>query len=294
MVVKCDPDERHQIGYLHTTFIVESGHKFKCECDPNLHSSNSTSAKRCIHFYSCLAVFLSDAKLSKEFDVFVQDDHIVTGMFISILTTNPEDGELLEIQSVDGPLDVHVALEDLVTVQEELPALTDLQPRQESWSAADWLSSVTEAINSSLYFGIKNQELVFQAPQCFFEVLKEKISRPISSKKRLPNSTQSYSRTKPPYGSFTKHVWLLNSLGEVKRVFDTPRVSLQLQQHYSRSSEGNFEPCASGEFWAFLKVGPQPLVIEWTPRLFPATEVGELVLRFECSSKKLSFDGIIS
>ena len=103
MVVKCDPDEKHRLGYLHTTFILsgETGQqKFRCDCSSEqsittsssgntpssltLQMSNSTTAERCIHFYSCLAVFLSDQKLSKEFDTFVQDDQIVTRMLNSI------------------------------------------------------------------------------------------------------------------------------------------------------------------------------------------------------------------
>ena len=91
MVVKCEADERHPIGYLHTTFVNDQGNKFRCDCDEDdqrpLYLSNSTSAKRCIHFYSCLAVFLSDPKLAREFDAFVKDDQIVAGMVISIITT---------------------------------------------------------------------------------------------------------------------------------------------------------------------------------------------------------------
>ena len=41
-----------------------------------LHPSNSTEAVRCIHFYSCIAVFSGDSKLSKEFARFIIDDKV--------------------------------------------------------------------------------------------------------------------------------------------------------------------------------------------------------------------------
>ena len=106
LVVKCEPDEKHPMGFLHTSFVCgenivttsDTSHmtqfRFGCDCQktnmntpacsttrkrssvsavvndiPNLtlYPSNSPTAKRCIHFYSCLAVFLSDVNLSKEF-----------------------------------------------------------------------------------------------------------------------------------------------------------------------------------------------------------------------------------
>ena len=105
LVVKCEPDQKHPMGFLHTWFLCggnangspdDSQFMFGCDCQALssntsnvststsrnrdsistimqdavhavLYLSNSPTAKRCIHFYSCLAVFLSDLTLSKEF-----------------------------------------------------------------------------------------------------------------------------------------------------------------------------------------------------------------------------------
>ena len=105
-MVKCEQDEKHPLGFLHTKFIsgennvaspdsdLTTQFRFGCDCQktnmnmppcsssrkrdaistlvndiPNLvlYPSDSSTAKRCIHFYSCLAVFLSDTALSTEF-----------------------------------------------------------------------------------------------------------------------------------------------------------------------------------------------------------------------------------
>ena len=98
MVVKCDKDQLHPLGYLHTYFFkktTENSHsKFGCSCNlslpialpnakkktvsiatinsPELHVSNTPVVKdRCLHFYSCLAAFSGDPSLSKEYSRFI-------------------------------------------------------------------------------------------------------------------------------------------------------------------------------------------------------------------------------
>jgi len=383
MVVKCDSDvNQAPLGYLHTTFVSESGNnRFRCDCDDNdddedqhrpkqhpnqqqkpMHLSNSASAKRCIHFYSCLAVFLSDAKLSREFDPFVQDDQVVTngggggGMFISIITTTDGDdgggGSLLEMKAVEAAeaadLDpnahMEVTLEDLVNIQQEqLPLAMPLQTLQQlqlpaaavaaaaeqqqqqlstrpdtsaafnvQWRCVDWISGLTEMINSSYSFLRSSHSLTVQAPQAFFDVLKDRMmssgggggaegaeQRPPPPRRRprlqqLPTmTTEVYTRTaSPPFGSFTKHIWHLVDLLQVRKVFDTPSVQLQLSQHFVSVVANNdgvsYERCAGGEHLTYLKVGPAPFVIEWTPDIFPVCGIGELTVKYQCGNSTLA------
>jgi len=70
MVVKCSPDERHPIGYLHVYFDnnKDSGVvRMYCECD-----RDPAAVSPCIHFFSCIAVFASDERLSAEFSNFIE------------------------------------------------------------------------------------------------------------------------------------------------------------------------------------------------------------------------------
>lgn len=70
MVVKCSPDERHPIGYLHVYFDnnKDSGVvRMYCECD-----RDPAALSPCIHFFSCIAVFASDERLSAEFSNFIE------------------------------------------------------------------------------------------------------------------------------------------------------------------------------------------------------------------------------
>ena len=101
MAVKCEKDENHPLGYLHTSFLSasnnsETGYKFSCTCGlvsrkknmsllslntPEVHPSNSPDVKwRCVHFYSCIAAFSSDPTLAKEFARFISDDSLVSSM----------------------------------------------------------------------------------------------------------------------------------------------------------------------------------------------------------------------
>ena len=102
MAVKCEKDENHPLGYLHTSFLsasnnsTETGYRFSCTCalvsrkknmsilslnTPEVHPSNSPDVKwRCVHFYSCIAAFSSDPALAKEFARFISDDSLVSSM----------------------------------------------------------------------------------------------------------------------------------------------------------------------------------------------------------------------
>ena len=183
-------------------------------------------------------------------------------------------------------------------------------------SALDWLASITESINSSMHYGFSTtpQPLVFHVPQVFFNFLLDRICGDSSShKKRLPNLTESFVRTEyPPLGRYTRYTWHLTNIFHLKKVFDTPTVSLEISRKFTKqansfqfveskefATEVDFplkstsrkvmvKPTAA-EYKTFLKVGQMstdprdvtPFTIEWVPDLYPKTHVGELKIKFQ-------------
>ena len=69
-MVKCRAGERHPEGFLHVYFDNNKGSgevKMYCECD-----RDPAAVSPCIHFFSCIAVFASDERLSAEFSDFIE------------------------------------------------------------------------------------------------------------------------------------------------------------------------------------------------------------------------------
>ena len=163
MVVKCDADDKHKLGYLHTTFVLNEGvagqQKFRCDCLESsstagdstfgLQLSNSTAAHRCIHFYSCLAVFLSDPKLAKEFDAFIQDDQIVTGMLESISAIAAADVGQKDSQVVAPPLTVEVIQDNFVAQHQAEQPVVLQHAKPMTSQTLSCLVSMTEMMNLS-------------------------------------------------------------------------------------------------------------------------------------------------
>ncbi len=191
-------------------------------------------------------------------------------------------------------------------------------------TALDWLSSVTEQINMTMHYGMSGypDPLNFLIPVTFFNFLMDRITNGTTQKKRLPNSTQSIVRSeKPPLGSFTKYTWLLTNIFQLKKVFDTPQVALDVSRKFTRNPDGSYvyqaiktplneidgdeikflsqspnakrhrqiKQSRSIEYKTFLKVGQMssdprdvtPFTIEWTPDLLPRSRLGELAIKFE-------------
>ena len=182
-------------------------------------------------------------------------------------------------------------------------------------SALDWLASITESINSCMHYGLSTpQPLVFYAPQIFFNFLMERICGDSSShKKRLPNLTESFTRTTtPPLGRFTRYTWHLTNVLHLKKVFDTPVVPLEISRKFTKQANSfqlveTKEPTIDmdyssrsitrkviaksnvTEYKTFLKVGQMssdprdvtPFTIEWVPDLYARTHVGELTIKFQ-------------
>lgn len=174
-----------------------------------------------------------------------------------------------------------------------------------------WLASVTERIHQTMHyqFNGKPEPLVYQIPQDFFNALLHRLS--LSSKKRrLPNSTTFVKNDELHPGAVSKYTWHITNAMHVKRIFDTPELSLELTQSFVKNADGSFShfycpesshevevPEGNSTNWpqvirplehrTFLKVGTadqkeaSPFVIEWTPDILPITRVGELRIRFE-------------
>nr|CAD7574002.1 unnamed protein product [Timema californicum] len=82
MAVKCKASPKHPLGYLHFSFFVSRlkdrvENKFFCSCTAFKgqvkHATNKDDPnfKKCLHFYSCIAAFASDLKLSEEFAYYI-------------------------------------------------------------------------------------------------------------------------------------------------------------------------------------------------------------------------------
>lgn len=84
MVVKCKASQKHNLGYLHTSFTQKISsrslpeRRFFCSCQTlKSHKSNVPKAElapKCIHFFACLCAFASDETLAQEFSDFLNFD----------------------------------------------------------------------------------------------------------------------------------------------------------------------------------------------------------------------------
>ena len=173
----------------------------------------------------------------------------------------------------------------------------------------DWLASVTERINLSMHYGVNPDPLTWLVPQFFFDALMDRISNG-TQKKRLPNTTHTINR--PPRGQFVKYTWHITNILQLKKVFDTPLVQLEISRKFRQNSDGSYtyktntplndelcsnskrhRPCKNlrplEEFRTFLKVGQMssdprditPFKIEWVPDILPRTRTGELMVNFQ-------------
>jgi hypothetical protein len=148
--------------------------------------------------------------------------------------------------------------------------------------------------------------LSWLVPQSFFNALMDRISTG-THKKRLPNTTQTIER--PPYGQFVKYTWLITNIFQLKKIFDTPLVPLEISRKFTRNSDGTYtyktpvtedlspnskrpKPCKNLkliEYNTFLKVGQMssdprdvtPFKIEWVPDLLPRSRTGEMTIWLE-------------
>ncbi|XP_063435138.1 uncharacterized protein C2orf42-like isoform X1 [Mytilus trossulus] len=372
MVVKCKPNSKQPLGFLHFSLFettrnrASPEHKFHCSCKAFKYSKPGAvndSQKRCVHFYACICAFASDEKLSEEFSYYInldsheevqqesperqivtiyqaQDTGLDTGDPTTLEVVVTED-ELLEPPGKKQRKDDQLvqASNALLTLQEgnaiqSPPSPRKISPQKTQTKAItpnnkkvpvqqidesqitisfhQWLASVTERINQTMHYQFDGNPdpLVFHAPQVFFECLQQRISSG-SKKKRLPNFTTGFVRKDAlPLGMFTKYTWHITNLFQVKMIFDTPEMSLDITRNFVENRDGTYDlyevpkvdvenvedgkankqmPIRPFELKTYLKVGaespdqkePTPFIIEWIPDILPKSRIGELRIKFE-------------
>ncbi|KFO77751.1 Uncharacterized protein C2orf42, partial [Cuculus canorus] len=340
LVVKCKASQKHSLGYLHASFAHKistktlAEHRFSCSCQalkPGKEGpAEETPPLRCIHFFACICAFASDESLAQEFaDFLTYDSSGLKGLTVPQLVSGPESTvqarEVAAAKPKKRKKDVTPGVQapSPLLAQDpahssphrsslKKPAVTSslkrqgcnqlLDESQVTLSFQDWLASVTERIHQTMHYQFegKPEPLVFHIPQAFFDALQQRISSG-STKKRLPNSTTAFVRKDAlPLGTFSKYTWHITNVLQVKQIFDTPELPLEITRSFIQNRDGSYElfrcPKVEVESIAeayrhpekqpairplelktFLKVGntsptqkePTPFIIEWIPNILP-------------------------
>uniref|UniRef100_A0A673B3Y6 Chromosome 2 open reading frame 42 n=1 Tax=Sphaeramia orbicularis TaxID=375764 RepID=A0A673B3Y6_9TELE len=337
LVVKCHTDSHHPLGLLHLTVgasgLSEVSKSERKSREPQQSPpSGSVTPQPCLHFYACVCAFASDEKLASEFAGFINytpngnqqnapcidcpsekslqpvepvNSHHKTKRLRPDESVSGDNILIILVCGAISSSNLHVCLPGSVQVVDE---------RTVNMSFHHWLASVTERIHQAMHyqFNGKPDPLVYHIPQEFFNALQHRLSLG-SKKRRLPNFTTAFVRNDGlPLGSFSKYTWHITNPMQVKRIFDTPELSLELTQSFVKNADGSYsrfhcpepplelevpEGCRTErpqairpmELRTFLKVGEcsadqkdaSPFVIEWIPDVLPLSRVGELRISFE-------------
>uniref|UniRef100_A0A8C2XRG1 Chromosome 2 open reading frame 42 n=1 Tax=Cyclopterus lumpus TaxID=8103 RepID=A0A8C2XRG1_CYCLU len=315
-------------------------------------SPGPVAPQPCLHFYACVCAFASDEKLASEFASFIKYtpvvgpsekplqqadplnsplrtkklrlDESLSGSFIAIRPQNIcRHSSFLLFLSLSLP-SCRSLISCLSLGRRKTPGAGGLKApgsqvvdeRTVTMGFQQWLAGVTERIHQTMHYQFdgKPQPLVFHIPQEFFIALQQRLSLG-SKKRRLPNFTTALVKNDGlPLGSFSKYTWHVTNLLQVKRIFDTSELPLELSQSFVRNADGSYsrfrcpeppppepeppEGCRTDrpqairpmELRTFLKVGEwrpadqkeaAPFVIEWIPDVLPHCHMGELRIAFE-------------
>ncbi|XP_027602486.1 uncharacterized protein C2orf42 homolog isoform X2 [Pipra filicauda] len=351
LVVKCQASQRHDLGYLHACF-AQHRFSCACRSPRAGHGKGEEEEEeeeeevpptRCIHFFACICAFASDESLAQEFAEFLASDAGgLKGAVIPQLVCGPRStarprgvaagkarkrkkdvGPGTQVTSPllapdpahPGPRRSSLRKPPVASSSLKRHSCTQvLDESQVSLSFQDWLASVTERIHQTMHYQFEGrpEPLVFHIPQAFFDALQQRISSG-SSKKRLPNSTTAFVRRDAlPLGTFSKYTWHITNVLQVKQIFDTPELPLEITRSFVQNRDGSYEPFRTPrvevepvgdgfgtpekqpplrplELQTFLKVGhtsptqkePTPFTIEWIPNILPRSRLGELRLKFQ-------------
>ncbi|XP_064494083.1 uncharacterized protein C2orf42 homolog isoform X2 [Pseudopipra pipra] len=351
LVVKCQASQRHGLGYLHACF-AQHRFSCACRSPRAGHGKGEEEEEeeeeevpptRCIHFLACICAFASDESLAQEFAEFLASDAGgLKGAVIPQLVCGPgstarprgvaaakarkrkkDVGPGTQVTSPllapdpahPGPRRSSLRKPPVASSSLKRHSCTQvLDESQVSLSFQDWLASVTERIHQTMHYQFEGrpEPLVFHIPQAFFDALQQRISSG-SSKKRLPNSTTAFVRRDAlPLGTFSKYTWHITNVLQVKQIFDTPELPLEITRSFVQNRDGSYEPFQTPrvevepvgdgfgtpekqpplrplELQTFLKVGhtsptqkePTPFTIEWIPNILPRSRLGELRLKFQ-------------
>nr|BAC36833.1 unnamed protein product [Mus musculus] len=271
MVVKCKASQKHNLGYLHASFMQKISsrslpeRRFFCSCQTlRPHKSSvpkAEAAPKCIHFFACLCAFASDETLAQEFSDFLNFDasgcHAESS--VSACESAASKPRKRKKDEVSGA-QVNSSLMPQDAVNSNLrksglkrPVVTSslkrhvcgqlLDEAQVTLSFQDWLASVTERIHQTMHYQFdgKPEPLVFHIPQSFFDALQQRISLG-SAKKRLPNSTTAFVRKDAlPLGTFSKYTWHITNILQVKQILDTPEMPLEITRSFIQNRDGTYE-----------------------------------------------------
>uniref|UniRef100_UPI0037E79DF1 uncharacterized protein C2orf42 homolog n=1 Tax=Semicossyphus pulcher TaxID=241346 RepID=UPI0037E79DF1 len=339
-------EQQQQNGVFHCACQVSnSSRRSKPGVDgANSHPpSSSVSSQPCLHFYACVCAFASDEKLAAEFAAFINYTPSGVQQNATSRVISPSDKTLQQAEPVNSHKSKKLRLDESLSVaslsgvgkegvpasglrkagQRKAPGAGGLKApgstqvvdeRTVTMGFHQWLASVTERIHQTMHYQFdgKPQPLVFHVPQEFFNALQHRLSLG-SKKKRLPNFTTAFVRNDGlPLGSFSKYTWHITNPMQVKRIFETPELPLELSQSFVKNADGSYsrfhcpepppepelpEGCRTDrpqairpmELRTFLKVGPGsadqkeagPFVIEWIPDVLPRCQMGELRISFE-------------
>ncbi|XP_059906523.1 uncharacterized protein C2orf42 homolog isoform X1 [Gadus macrocephalus] len=303
----------------------------------------------CLHFYACVCALASDEQLASDYHAFINYTPKVIGESRRLTSRSHCAAGKLSLQQHEPISSLHkrkrLRPDDPLALSAVPPAgagsagpapVSQRKPVQRKIQCASghkstgssqvvdenivamgfhqWLAGVTERIHQTMHYQSdgRPEPLVYHIPQEFFQALQHRLSLG-SKKRRLPNATTAVVRTELPLGSYSKYSWHITSLLQVKQIFDTPELPLELTQSFVRNIDGSYSPfrcpdppCESEavamgyrtdkpqvirplELRTFLKVGTwaedpkeaTPFLIEWTPDLLPLSRLGELRIGFE-------------
>lgn len=281
MVVKCKASQKHNLGYLHTSFMQKISsrslpeHRFFCSCQTlKSHKSSvpkAEAAPKCIHFFACLCAFASDETLAQEFSDFLNFDASgLKEIIVPQLGCHAESSvstcesaaskprkrkkdEMPGAQANSSLMPQDAVNSNLRKSGLKKPVVTSslkrqvcgqlLDEAQVTLSFQDWLASVTERIHQTMHYQFdgKPEPLVFHIPQSFFDALQQRISTG-SAKKRLPNSTTAFVRKDAlPLGTFSKYTWHITNILQVKQILDTPEMPLEITRSFIQNRDGTYE-----------------------------------------------------
>ena len=118
-----------------------------------------------------------------------------------------------------------------------------------------------------------------------------------------------YLTERPPLGQFIKYTWLITNIFQLKKIFDTPLVALEISRKFTLDAKGTYtyeipmkedpsllakrqkfsKSSKPEEYKTFLKVGQMstdpgdvtPFKIEWLQDVLPRSKTGEMTIKLE-------------
>ncbi|CAG9865420.1 unnamed protein product [Phyllotreta striolata] len=308
LVVKCKVSAKHPFGYLHFTFDKGKGEdSYDCSCTEFSEVSNKVS--KCFHYYACLWAIMSEQKHNEGVSCFLKR-HLPTersssalcestslGINSSLFKKSPSKCQKKVIKKAKlitsrrNGSKCRKIMPKVLPIEIKVLENDDRTRNEVSWDFIDWLSFVTESINSTMRFenfGIINT-IVLQIPELFFRNLIKRI--PIIYEPMRSGNTTTY--------------YVMNIL-HLKEIFDTPKVKLKISKKFVYDDRtGYVEFDDTGEmledsahrspFIYFFNVGQSTVDesdntnnsfdFEWTTPAFSVLNVGQLRLQYKFGRK---------